>query len=67
MMFVYHVLVGMELKVQLPMILYCDNKEDLQAVARRFVLNLYMYAYIIYIDEGGDQMRIYCTISMTGQ
>ena len=26
MMFVYHVLLGMELQVQLPMILFCDNK-----------------------------------------
>ena len=26
MMFVYHVLLGMKLQVQLPMIVYCDNK-----------------------------------------
>ena len=26
MMFVYHILVGLELEVELPMVLYCDNK-----------------------------------------
>ena len=30
MMFVYHVVVGLELKVKLPMILYCDNNGAVQ-------------------------------------
>ena len=30
MMFVYHVLLGMELQVKLPMILYCDNNGVVQ-------------------------------------
>ena len=30
MMFVYHVVVGLELKVKLPMTLYCDNNGAVQ-------------------------------------
>jgi hypothetical protein len=26
--FVYHVLLGMELQVKLPMVMFCDNKEN---------------------------------------